>query len=226
MALFPMFVDLSEQYCLVLGGGRVALRKIRTLIAAGADVHVWSEEICEDIHRLAEEGSLKLEDRSRPAEHFLSGAFLVVCATSDHEFNRNMVILCRERHIYVNCATSEALEDENSFGHISGKKVTNTSFVFPSLIMRDNISIGISTWPSVPSLSKHIREQLDHELPLWYDSFGRSLAEYRTRLRRLVSDPCARGRVMGRLTEYGIYHEGNMPEKIFIDFVNEENKKL
>lgn len=225
MALFPLFVDVENRMCLVFGGGKVALRKIRTLLGAGAEVHVWSKHICEDIRRLADTGELHIQSLDCSPESLLSQAFLVICATSDHGFNSRMVRLCHQLHIYVNCATEAKYGGEPYEGYYTEENMRDTSFIFPSLVVRDTVSVGISTHPPVPSLSKHLRSQLNRELPLWYGTLGRRLSDFRLRLRTLVPEVSGRTKVMDRLTEYGIRHEGNISEEVFMKFIDEENEK-
>ncbi|MBS5521447.1 MAG: bifunctional precorrin-2 dehydrogenase/sirohydrochlorin ferrochelatase [Clostridiales bacterium] len=224
MALFPMFVDLSGRYCLVLGAGAVALRKIHTLLAAGARVHVWSKEVCEDIVCLAGEGKVILEDGNISPKSLIPKAFLVICATSDPDFNERMLCLCRQCHIFVNCATENRDAKENGSGGPLMESGYDTSFIFPSLIVRDTISVGISTFPPAPSLSRYIRQRLDACIPGWYGRLGRSLYKYRKRLRKFNLTQPGRARIMERLTEYGLSHEGNIPGEIFLKYLNEERK--
>ena len=224
MALFPMFVDLSGRYCLVLGAGAVALRKIHTLLAAGARVHVWSKEACEDIVRLAGEGKVILEDGNISPKDLIPKAFLVICATSDPAFNEHMLCLCRQCHIFVNCATENGAAKENGSTGPLMESGHDTSFIFPSLIVRDTVSVGISTFPPAPSLSRHIRQRLDACIPGWYGKLGRSLYKYRKRLQKFNLTQPGRARIMGRLTDYGLSHEGNIPGEIFLKFLNEERK--
>lgn len=225
MALFPLFVDVENRMCLVFGGGKVALRKIRTLLGTGAEIHVWSKHICEDIQRLADAGEVYIQSLECFPESLLSQAFLVICATSDHEFNSRMVRLCHQLHIYVNCATEAKCDGKPYEEYCTEENIRDTSFIFPSLVVRDTVSIGISTQPPVPSLSKHLRSQINRELPLWYGTLGRCLADLRLRLRTLVPEVSGRTRVMEQLTEYGIRHKGHISEEVFMKFIDEENEK-
>lgn len=217
MALFPMFMDIKGRYCLILGGGSVALRKAQTLLLAGGEVHIWSRDVCEGLFELSECAQVRLEDRASDPKALIQRAFLVVCATSDFEFNNEMLGFCRDKGIFVNCATNEGP---------AGEEGGATEFIFPSLIVRDTVSVGISTMPVAPSLSKHLRLKLEEQLPQWYGVLGKSLANYRQRLRGMALKNCERARIMGELTEYGICHEGDIPEEMFETIVYKEGKKL
>lgn len=222
MGLFPMFVDITGRCCLILGGGPVALRKARSLILAGGEVHVWAREICDGLMSLANEKKVILEPGNLLPELLLEQAYLVVCATSDAAFNERMRDLCRRLRIFVNCATEDGFGGSTRKVRDQGAGSEESSFIFPALIVRDGVCVGISTFPPVPSLSKHLRRELEPQIPLWYGTLGKCLADFRERLREMVSEQEARTRIMGRLTDYGISHEGIIPEDIFEQFVSEE----
>ncbi len=202
MALFPLFVNLEGQPCLVFGGGKVALRKIRTLLAAGAHVRVRSVDYVPELLKMAENGKIVFEE-DRPIDELIRDVFLVICATSDTDFNDTVARTCRKKKVPVNCA--------------SGKG--ESSFIFPSLILKDNISIGISLQPPAPSLSRQIREDIEEALPDWYGALGKSLAAYRSLLRPLVADEEARHTLMACLTRYGLEHEGDIPAEVFYSMI-------
>lgn len=222
MALFPMFVDLSGRFCLVLGAGGVACRKIYTLLAAKGAVHVWSKKVCDDILLLASEGRVVIEDAAKPPEPLIARAYLVVCATNDVEFNEKIVGLCQKLHVFVNCAAGENVQ--GCLDTSEDAKERDTSFIFPSLLVRDTISVGISTFPPVPSLSRSLRQRLEKDIPVWLGIFGKNLYMYRCRLGGFKLDQPGRAAIMGRLTEYGLNHEGKIPEEIFMKFVHEEER--
>lgn len=221
MAGFPMFVSLSGRLCLVVGGGSVALRKINTLLQFDADVRVYARDADCRIRQLAENGRITLlaqeislpgqeisccpgeTSGGAPDDHFLDGAFLVICATDDAELNHDIARRCHERRIPVNSATG----------------ARDSTFIFPSVIVRDDITVGISTSGQAPALSRHIRQELEAALPEWYGILGQRLAVYRERLRGLCGAPKVRGEIMKALTEYGLSHGGEVPEPVFLELV-------
>lgn len=134
---------------------------------------------------------------------FLDGAFLVICATDDAELNHEIARLCRERHIPVNSATGTG----------------DSTFIFPSVIVRDDITVGISTSGQAPALSRHIRQELETALPEWYGVLGQRLAAYRVRLGGLCGVPAVRGEIMKALMAYGLSHGGEVPEAVFLELL-------
>jgi precorrin-2 dehydrogenase / sirohydrochlorin ferrochelatase len=141
---YPLFLNISGKKCIVVGGGRVAERKVERLLDCGAAVEVISQEMTpllmdycrkgEIIHRKGEfEGSM------------LSGAFLVIAATNDMLVNGQVAKDARSRGILLNIVDDPKQCD----------------FIVPSLIKRGDLAIAISTGGKSPALAKKIREELD-----------------------------------------------------------------
>ena len=202
-----MFVNIRDQYCLVFGGGRVALRKIGTLLMAGGEVHVCAKDYAQPLIEMAGEGKVFFE-REAGEEEYLSKAFLVVCAASDERFNERIARICQRRRIPVNCATSAEL----------------STFIFPSVVMSGPVAVGISVDPPAPSLSAHIRRDIERQLPDWYGLLGEELARLRALLRPMVTSGEKRGRIMEKLTDYGLEHQGHIPMAVFYKFIEKEDQ--
>lgn len=124
---FPMFIDLTDKKILVAGGGTIALRRVRTLLKFGADIHVIALELCEELTQLEEEGKIKAEHREYRTGD-IRGAQIVLAATDDHEVNRKIWEECRAADIIVNVADDKELCD----------------FYFPSVVMTDDTVIGLN----------------------------------------------------------------------------------
>lgn len=124
---FPMFIDIADKKILVAGGGTIALRRIRTLLKFGADIHVIAPDLCEELTQLEEEGKIKTEHREYRTGD-IRGAQIVLAATDDHEVNRKIWEECRAAGIIVNVADDKKLCD----------------FYFPSVVMTDEAVIGIN----------------------------------------------------------------------------------
>ena len=196
MPAFPLFVTLEHRRCLVCGGGKVALRKINTLLKFGADIRVLSEEVCDPIRSLLENSEAAVRAAMGTLEDELSAAFLVVCATDDEFFNHQTARMCREWGVWVNSATSAG----------------DSSFIFPAVVVREDICVGISTGGEAPSLSKHMRVQAEAHIPVWYGRLGKRLETIRGMLKSRINSPAQRSRLMGIFTEYGLSHEGEIPD--------------
>lgn len=167
MMYFPVFTQIEGKRCLIVGGGKVAARKVHTLLQYGADIVVIAKKVCDEIKKVLPEKSI-FEDfikneESDFLEKEIQKAFLVVVATSSREENHRAAELCHAYHILVNVADSEA----------------ESSFIFPSVVRKGNISIGINSGTGSPAVSKQIRRQIEKAVPDYYADIAIFMGELR-----------------------------------------------
>jgi uroporphyrin-III C-methyltransferase/precorrin-2 dehydrogenase/sirohydrochlorin ferrochelatase len=169
MDYFPIFLKLNDKPCLVVGGGEVALRKVRLLTAAGAAVTVVAPELVPELADLVRQGTV-LHQAARFEEGALDAApyFLVVAATDDNEVNRRVSAAAEARNTPVN-----VVDDPE-----------HSSYITPSIIDRSPLVIAVSTGGAAPVLARLIRARLESMIPA---GFGR-LAALATRFRDRVKD--------------------------------------
>lgn len=160
MAHFPVFINIIKKKCVVVGGGKVAWRKVETLLRYEAWVEVVAEEICEEIARLLPEEQLHQREFQ---EEDLSGAVLAVAATASRELNHQVAVCCGKKHILVNVA--DAPEE--------------CTFLFPAVVKKGEISIGINTGGASPSVSGRIRKEIDGAVPEYYGDIARQMGVLR-----------------------------------------------
>lgn len=138
---FPFFVDIGGKRCLIVGGGRIALHKIRKLLPFSPEIHVVSPEICGGI---ADISGLFIERRGfQPTD--LDGAFFVIAATDRPEVNSEISRLCRSRGIPCNAVDNPA----------------DCSFYFPALAQRGDITVGVSTSGKSPLIAAGLRREAE-----------------------------------------------------------------
>lgn len=142
---YPLFLDLTGQPVVIIGAGKVAARKIRSLLAAGARVTVISPKS----YRLPKNVRW-LKRRYRPGD--LAGARLVIAATNDLEVNRQVCAEAKRRRQLVNCVTPP----------LAG------NFFVPAVARRAGIAIAISTDGRSPALAKRLRQELEQFLRARY----------------------------------------------------------
>ncbi len=170
--LYPVFLDLEGMRCLVVGGGAVALRKVRELLACGACILVVSPALCPELASLAEARSL--EWRPRPfREEDLDEARLVICATDDEEVNAHLARLARERGILVNVV------DQPELGN----------FYVPAVVRRGPLTCAVSTGGTSPMLARRVKELLAEVLPQDLGDLAGLLGELRTAVKERLSTP-------------------------------------
>jgi uroporphyrin-III C-methyltransferase/precorrin-2 dehydrogenase/sirohydrochlorin ferrochelatase len=161
----PLFFDLRREPVLLVGGGRIALRKARLLIRAGAVVSVVSPDIDHELDAmLTASGGNWRRDSYR--SDYLEGVSLVVVATPDGKVNAQVAADARALRIPVNVVDQPEL----------------CSFVFPSIVDRSPLVIGISSSARSPVLARLVRTQIEALIPAAY---GR-LAEFTGRFRDAI----------------------------------------
>ena len=153
-------MDVEDECCLVVGGGRVAERKVKLLHESGANLTVVSPEFSESLSELLEDERINyLEEKFRG--HHLESNVLVIAATSDREVNKRVSKSARERNIPVNV--------------VDDKELSN--FTLTANFNRGNLMIAVSTAGASPALSASIKERLKEEFgpayPIYLDILQR-----------------------------------------------------
>ena len=140
MRHYPVYLDLENQPVLVVGGGKVALRKTTGLVAVGARVTVVAPEWLAEFERL----TVRLVRRRFRATD-LAGARLVFAATDDRRVNQKIGAAAKARGIWVNVA--DAAEE--------------CGFIVPARMERDGVQVAVSTGGVNPKLSAALRRKLE-----------------------------------------------------------------
>ncbi len=178
MGYYPVFLNLKGKRCLVVGGGRVALRKIKGLLKTDARISVVSPSVVDGIKRLSEEGKIELRLR-RFRRSDLRGAFLVIAATNDRSLNREIY---NSFHGLINVVDDPEL----------------CNFIVPSSIERGDLIIAISTSGISPGLSRSIRMELQNLYPHQFAKYLRLLKKIRAEIiKKLPRD--SRRKILKRL---------------------------
>ena len=156
---YPINLDVEGKICAVVGGGRVALRKIRGLLEAGAEVFVIAPELCDELRAIVDEDFIPPAQKKiiwlrQNYEHgCLPRGALMIAATNDPSVNR--------------AAAQEALEKNMLVNVVDGSALPNNVLRFenPSTIRRGALLITVSTGGTSPALSKFVRRQLENIFP-------------------------------------------------------------
>jgi siroheme synthase-like protein len=169
MPHFPLFINLEDSPCLVVGGGVVAARKIRSLLEFGARLTALDPRPLEALEKLSQEEASRLVLVRRPyaGPDDLQGARLVIAATGDREVNHRVSRDAQARGIPVNVA-----DDPGA-----------STFFFPAIVRRGDLVAGISTSGLCPRFCARLRERLEKQWPSGWGETLKTLGAERRRLR-------------------------------------------
>ncbi len=165
MKYYPVFLDVAGRPAFIIGGGAVAERKARSLMAAGARVTVISPRATKGIEALASKGALRLV-RKRYSPGLVDGAFIVICASGSKAANEAARREARSLGMLVN-----VVDDPDG-----------CDFIAPSVVDRGSLVIAVSTSGKSPLLSKTIREGLEEAVGAEYRTFVDILGAVRKKL--------------------------------------------
>lgn len=149
-ARLPIMLRVGDRPCVVVGGGRVALRKATSLLAAGACVTVVSPDVTPDLARLVAGGRLRHRAR-RFAPADVRGAFLAIAATDDAAVNRLVLEACRRHGVL--CAATDAQWE-------------SADFISPAVAADQELTVTVSTNGRACRRAKQIKEVLQRHLDL------------------------------------------------------------
>ena len=182
MPYFPMFIELKGRCVLIVGGGRVALRKLQKLMPYGGKLTVIAPRILPEIEAFSH---IKLRRRVFRAADLRPRPAMVIAATNDAEINREIAALCQKRHIPVNVADEPSL----------------CSFFFPALVQQGGFSAGISTGGASPTAAAYFKEELRELLPESLDEMLAWLESMRPTLKSRISEQGERAAAFRALFE-------------------------
>jgi uroporphyrin-III C-methyltransferase/precorrin-2 dehydrogenase/sirohydrochlorin ferrochelatase len=176
MDYLPIFLDLADQPCLVIGGGDVGARKARLLAAARARVTVLSPELSAAMWALVQEHGFVHQAGEYADAAVLDGMRLVFAATDDAAVNARVYADCEARRILVNAVDQPDI----------------CRFITPAIVDRSPVIIAASTGGAVPVLARHLRAKLEAMIPARYGELAQLAGEYRAQAKERLPDTNAR----------------------------------
>ena len=189
---YPVFLNLAGKRCVIIGGGTIAQGKIGGLLQAGCTITVISPEATPGIRQAAQRGDITwLERTYEPGD--LEGAFIGVAATNVWHVNREIYEEAERLGVLLNVVDDPDL----------------CSFIAPSIVKREPVTLAISTGGASPALARKLRETLAHAEALEWADLADVLAQARriVKERRIAIDPerwqCCINRGLLKLAQEG-----------------------
>lgn len=181
--VYPVMLRVRGKRCVVVGGGKVAERKVAGLLECGAEVVVVAPEATPALQGLAQSGRVQLKKEMFHVEH-LNEALLVIAATDDEEVNI-AVAAARDSGILVNVVDSPEL----------------CSFYVPASVRRGNLTISVSTAGESPALAARLQDALEATYGEEYGLFSQLLGEFREEVKASLGDEDARRQAWHRVLD-------------------------
>ncbi|MGZ6225825.1 MAG: precorrin-2 dehydrogenase/sirohydrochlorin ferrochelatase family protein, partial [Syntrophales bacterium] len=162
---YPLFLDITNRRCVVVGGGDVAERKVARLLDFGAHVVVAGKTLTPGLEAVKKEGKIKHIDADYDRS-FIDDAFLVIGATDHDDVNAKIARDGKEKGILVNI-----VDDPDK-----------CDFILPSLIMQGDLLVAISTGGKSPALAKKLREDMEQLFGAEYQTLLELMGQLREKL--------------------------------------------
>jgi len=198
MNYLPIFIDIKQKPCLVVGGGDIAYRKMTLLLKAHAQVICIDQSACQSVQELADKSRITLIQRNFETSD-INGQTLIISATDNSELNVQVSQLAHEANIPVNVVDSPDL----------------CSFIMPSIVDRSPIVIAISSAGKAPVLARLIRAKLESTIPHAYGKLAELAGNFRDQVKAKFSN------IEDRRYFWERVFSGIVAEKVFSGKVDE-----
>ncbi len=184
MAKYPVFLELDNRRVVVVGGGKVAMRKVQSLLAAGARVVVVGKKIDETLLELCQKNNAELIE-SKYLKEYLAGAVIVIAATNNSELNKQIYKDCQKLEILCNVVDEPELCD----------------FFVPAIVQRGDLKIAIGTEGYCPAYAGHLRKKLEKIFTEDHGRFLNELEAIRNQIINSMAQSLDRKTLLGKLVD-------------------------
>lgn len=165
MQFYPVCLDISNERCVVVGGGAVAERKVISLLECGAKVVLVAKDLTPELRVMKDAGKIeRVSDNYK--EEYLEGAFLVIGATDREDINERISMDARDRGILVNIVDVPA----------------RCNFIVPSVFRRGDLLVAVSTGGKSPALARRLREEIEERYGPEYGTLLEIMGDLRGRI--------------------------------------------
>ena len=204
MSYLPLFIETTGKKCLIVGGGKVASRKLIPILKAKMKVTLISPEVIEEIElNFQKNKNLKIIKRKFEPED-IEGQFLIIAATNEKTTNQRIAKLSKDNNILVNMA-----EDS-----LSG----NT--LIPSVVDRDPIKIAVSSGAASPILTRLVKTKLETVIPYSFSKLADIMMEYRDVVKKNFL------KISDRRKFWEVFLDGPVSEMVLSGHIDKAKKAL
>ncbi|WP_394237789.1 NAD(P)-binding protein [Niallia oryzisoli] len=201
MGFYPISLNLIGKKAVVVGGGKVAERKVKGLLEAQAAITVVSPELTEELHHFHQQGTITWKKKTFSADD-MTDAFLIIAAASDPE-----VSLAVKKTAAPNQLVNLADDPEES------------NFILPAVYNQGRLNITVSTSGASPILAKKIKQQLSNQYGPEYKEYMDFLYDCRKWILQEIHDPKLKKSLLTAITEQE-FVTGPDREKDFEELLN------
>ena len=204
MSYLPLFIETTGKKCLIVGGGKVASRKLIPILKSKMKVTLISPEVIEEIElNFQKNKNLKIIKRKFEPED-IEGQFLIIAATNEKTTNQKIAKLSKDNNILVNMA-----EDS-----LSG----NT--LIPSVVDRDPIKIAVSSGAASPILTRLVKTKLETVIPYSFSKLADIMMEYRDVVKKNFL------KISDRRKFWEVFLDGPVSEMVLSGHIDKAKKAL
>ena len=214
MEYFPVFLDLKNRLCLLVGGGDIATRKGRLLSKAGARLRVVAPEISSELRELVAQNNGELHEREYQTSD-LNDCVIAIAATDIETLNEQISADAQARNLPVNVVDSPAL----------------CTYITPAIIDRSPLVIAISSGGESPVLARLIRAKLETLIPSSYGRLAQIASSWRDRVKARFDDGDSRRRfwekiLQGPAAELALNGQETAAENIIATEIAKEDQTI
>ncbi|WP_110954029.1 precorrin-2 dehydrogenase/sirohydrochlorin ferrochelatase family protein [Anaerosinus massiliensis] len=176
MAVYPVNLNIEGKPCAVIGGGKVAYRKVKALLKAKANVTVISPMLVDELTQFVEQAAI-MHSAKVYSRGDLNVYFLVICATDHSEVNQKAALEAKKAGALVNIVDDESYSD----------------FIVPAQVSRGDLLFTVSTGGKSPALARQLRAELADTYGMEYEMYLDLVARIRSELKENLRTSQERG---------------------------------
>lgn len=203
MQYLPLFLNLQQQRCLVVGAGEVAARKLELLIKAGVDITVVAISLAPRVAELQKQYGIDIQLKSFESED-LHNAQLVVAATDNQTLNAEIATQAKALGLWVNVV------DRPDLGN----------FIFPAIIDRSPLMVAVASGGASPVLTRLLRGKIESAVPSAFGKLAELADQFRPMVKEHISYPPQRRIFWERVLQ------GPIAELVFSGRITQAEKLL